>query len=125
MPGGWATSSSPASQRIVGFDQLQLGLAALEQGREQVLEVPVDDVEGGEEPLASLLVEAADRAAQPLDRLGQVVALGDQPVAARLDLGELLVGAQVDGAEPLALLAQGVELALDLAPPPAGARRAR
>ena len=65
-------------------------------------------------PLAALLVEAADGGAEPLDRLRQIVALGDQPVAARLDLGELDVGAEVDGAEPLALLAQGFELLLDL-----------
>ena len=36
----------PGLERIVGFDQLQLGLAALEQGLEQVLKVPVDDLEG-------------------------------------------------------------------------------
>ena len=114
LPGGWATSSRPASSGIVGFDQLQLGLAALEQGREQVLEMAVDDLEGGDEPLAPLLVQGMDRAAQALDRLGQVVALGDQLVAAIEDLDELLVGAQVDGAEPLALLAQIVEPALDL-----------
>ena len=76
--------------------------------------MPVDDLERGDEPLAPLLVQGMDRAAQALDRLGQVVALGDQLVAAIEDLDELLVGAQVDGAEPLALLAQIVEPALDL-----------
>ena len=74
----------------------------------------VDDLERGEEPLASFLVQGMDRAAQALDRLGQVVALGDQLVAAVENLVELLVGAQVDGAEPLALVAQIVEPALDL-----------
>ena len=74
----------------------------------------VDDLERGDEALAPLLVQGMDRAAQALDRLGQVVALGDQLVAAIENLDELLVGAQVDGAEPLALLAQIVEPALDL-----------
>ena len=78
----------PGFERIVGFDQLKLGLAALEQGLEQVLKVAVDDFEGGDEPLAALLVEAADGGPEPLDRLGQIIALGDQPVAACLDLGE-------------------------------------
>ena len=66
------------------------------------------------EPLAPLLVQRADRAAQALDRFGQVVALGDKLVAARQNLDEFVVGAQVDRAEPLALLAQVLELALDL-----------
>ena len=74
----------------------------------------VDDLESGDEALAPFLVQGMDRAAQALDRLGQVVALGDKLVAAVEDLVELLVGAQVDGAEPLALLAQIVEPALDL-----------
>ena len=74
----------------------------------------VDDVESGDEPLAPLLIEGANRAAQALDRFGQIVALGDELVAARKDLNEFVVGAQVDRAEPLALLAQILELALDL-----------
>ena len=48
-------------ERIVGFDQLQLGRAAAEQMGEQPLELAVDDVEGGEQPLAALAVEALDR----------------------------------------------------------------
>ena len=52
--------------------------------------------------------------AQALDRFGQIVALGDELVAARQDLDEFVVGAQVDRAEPLALLAQILELAFDL-----------
>src|SRR5271165_2989617 len=74
----------------------------------------VDHVEGGDEALAAFLVERADRLSQALDRFAQVVALGDQLVAARLDLGELVVRAQVYRAEPLALLLQRLELALDL-----------
>ena len=68
-------------ERIVGFDQLQFRLAALEQGREQILEMAVDDIESGDEPLAPLLIERANRAAQALDRFGQIVALGDELVA--------------------------------------------
>ena len=74
-----------------------------------------------EEALAPLLVEVVDGVAQPLDRLGQVVALGDQPLAAARDFGEFLVGAQIDGAQALALLAQALELAFD----EAGFRRRR
>src|SRR5579883_2417086 len=74
----------------------------------------VDDVEGGDEPFAALLVQAADRDAQALYRLDQIVAFGDEPRAAGLDFDELLVSAQIDRAEPLALLFQILELALDL-----------
>ena len=63
----------------------------------------VDLVEGGEQALAALLVEAGDRGAQFLDRFGEVVALGHHLVALRLDLGEFVLGAQIDGAEPFAI----------------------
>src|SRR6202020_1904747 len=96
-------------ERIIGFDQLQLSLAALEQGRKQILEMVVDDVESGDEPLAPLLIEGANRAAQALDRFGQIVALGDELVAACPNLNEFVVRAQVDRAEPLALPAQILE----------------
>ena len=77
LPGGRARISRPGLERIVGFDQLQLGRAAAEQMREQPLEMAVDDVEGGEQPLAALAVEALDRLAQLADRLDHVLALGD------------------------------------------------
>ena len=114
LPGGWARSSKSGLERILGFDQLQFRLAALEQGRKQVPEMRVDDLESGDEPHAPLLVQGMDRAAQALDCFGQVVALGDKLVPARQNLDEFVVGAQVDGAEPLALLAQVLEPALDL-----------
>ena len=70
-------------ERIVGFGELQLRRAAAEEVGEQPLEVRVDRVEGGEQPLAALAVEAADALAQALDRRDQVVALGDQRIAPR------------------------------------------
>ena len=51
-------------------------LAALEQGGEQAAEMAVDLLEGGEQTGAALAVQAADRAAQPVDRLAQFLALG-------------------------------------------------
>ncbi len=74
----------------------------------------VDNVESGDEPLAPFLIEGANRGPQAFDRLSQVVGLGDELVAGSQDLDQLVVGAQVDGAEPLALLAQVLEPALDL-----------
>ena len=41
--------------------------------------------------------------AQPCDRLDQIVALGGQRGVLRFDLAQLLLGAQVDGAEPFAV----------------------
>src|SRR5258707_1148472 len=43
----------------------------------------IDDIESGDKPLAPLLIESANRAAQALDRFGQIVAFGDELVAAR------------------------------------------
>ena len=66
------------------------------------------------EALAPFLVEALDGEAQFADRFGEVVALGDELGIFLLDLGEFLVGAQIDGAEPLAIGAQVFERPLDL-----------
>src|SRR3712207_7567420 len=55
-------------ERIVRFDQLEMGLAALEQGGEEAPEMAVDLLEGGEQPHPALAVEAPDRAAQAVDR---------------------------------------------------------
>ena len=74
---------------------------------------PFTTCERGQQPLARLAVEALDALAQPLDRFGQIVALGDQAGVLRLDLVQLFLGAQVDGAEPLAVAAQLVEPFLD------------
>ena len=61
----------PRLQRIVGIDQGQMGLPALKQLREQPPEMLVDGFECGAKAFASLAVEIADRAAQPIDRFGQ------------------------------------------------------
>ena len=41
-------------ERIVGFDQLQLGRSASEQRREQLAEMLIDDLERAEQPFAAL-----------------------------------------------------------------------
>ena len=74
----------------------------------------VDGLERGQQPLARFLVEAADALAQPLDGFDQVVALGGQRRVLGLDLAQLFLGAQVDGAEPFAVAAQLLEVGLDL-----------
>ena len=60
------------------------------------------------------LVEALDALAQPLDGFDQVVAFGGQRRVLGLDLAQLFLGAQIDGAEPLAVAAQLFEVFLDL-----------
>ena len=74
----------------------------------------VDGLERGQQPLARLAVEALDALAQPLDGFDQVVALGGQRRVLGLDLAQLFLGAQIDGAEPLAVAAQLFEVFLDL-----------
>ena len=78
LPGGRARISRPGLERILRFDQLQLGGAAAEEMREQPLEMAVDDVERREQPFAAFAIEAVDRLAQLADRLDHVVAFGDQ-----------------------------------------------
>src|SRR5690606_24507134 len=98
----------------IRFGELEFGRAAAEKVREQALEMAVDGVEGGGEPFAPLAVEAADPLAQALDRLDEIVAFRHQPVAPGADLARLLVGAQVDPAETLALLTITLQPRLDL-----------
>ena len=52
---------------------------------------------------AAFAVEAADRSAQPVDRLAQLVALGERCGTAGLELGQLALGDEIDRAEPLAV----------------------
>src|SRR3546814_12806994 len=51
----------PRLQRIIRIDQRQMRAAALEQGREQRSEMPVDLLERRQQPRAALAVEIADR----------------------------------------------------------------
>ena len=75
----------------------------------------VHHIEGGKQTLAALAVEAADGLAQALDGLDEVVPLAGDVVVLGLELGQLLVGAQVDGAEALPVVLEGMKLGFDLA----------
>ena len=79
-----------------------------------MLEVLVDLLERGQQPLARLAVEALDAEPQLLDRLDQVVALGGERSVLGLDLAQFLFGTQIDRAQPLAFAAQTFESFLDL-----------
>ena len=48
----------PGLERILGFDELQLGRAAAEQGLEKALEMRVHRGEGGRQPLGAFAVQA-------------------------------------------------------------------
>ena len=106
--------SRPGLERIVALDQMQRGLAAAEQFDEQPLEMAVDDLERGQQPLARLAVEALDALAQPLDGFHQIVAFGGERGVLGFDLAQFFLGAQIDRAEPLAVAAQLFEIFLDL-----------
>ncbi len=82
--------------------------------REQPLEVAVDHIEGGKQALAALAVEALDRLAQLADRLDHVLAFRNDRLQPLGKLPLLLLGAQIDRAEPLALDLQPVEPLFDL-----------
>ena len=78
------------------------------------LKCVVHHFERRQQPLARFAVEVLDALAEALDRLDQVVALLGETVMLGLDLAQLFLGAQIDGAEPLALAADAVELGLDV-----------
>jgi hypothetical protein len=72
----------------------------------------VDDLERGGESFAGFAIQVLDPGAKPFDRLDKVVALGGQCGVLRLDLAQFLFGAQIDGAEPLALAPQTFQVLL-------------
>ena len=76
----------PGLQRIVVLGQGQMGTPAAEQPGEQLLEMLVDHLEGGQQPLAPLAVEAGDALAQPGDGADQIAALVLQAGELGLDL---------------------------------------
>src|SRR3546814_17435114 len=110
-----STCALPIFQRIIRIDQRQMRAAALEQGREQRSEMPVDLLERRQQPRAALAVEIADRPAQPVDRLLQLVALGDAGGAAFLNLGEFALGDKIDRAKPFAVARQAFKQGRTLA----------
>ena len=123
LPGRLRQNFEAGFERIVVLDELQLRGAAAEQLGEQALEVRVDDGERRQQALARLAIEALDAEPQPLDRLDEIVALGDQRRVLGLDLAQLLLGAQIDGAETLAVALELVEVGFDFGD--VGQRRVR
>ena len=77
--------------------------------REQSLEMAVHHVEGGKQALAAFAVQALDRLAQLADRLDDVLAFRDDRFQPLGKLPLLLLGAQIDRTQPLALDLQPVE----------------
>src|SRR5258707_12167295 len=61
-----------AVERVAVANPGEFRLAAAEQPRKQLREVPVQLLEGGDEPPAAFLVQRADPLPQPRDRLGQI-----------------------------------------------------
>jgi len=89
-----------------------LRLAAVEQMGEQLAEGGVDRVERRQQPGAALAVQLRDAMAQAGDGGLQIVLFGGELGALGLDLGRVLLGAQVDRAQRLALAAQARDIDL-------------
>ena len=102
-------------ERVVRFGQRQMGAAAAVEAGEQGLEMPVDGVEGVEEPRPAFAVQGGDRPAEPLDRADQVVALGLVFLDPFAEFLRFLLGAVVDRAHAVALAQQPLQ-------PPFGVR---
>ncbi len=85
-------------------------LPALEQAGEQLAEMCVHRLEGVAQALAAFAIEIADRAAQTVDRLGQLFLLGGIGAVFFLDPRQLLCGDEVDRADALAAGGEAVHL---------------
>ena len=88
-----------ALERVVRLEELDLGVAALEDQGEDIAEVRVDLFEGLEELGLALLVDLADGLARRVDGIAEVLPLLDEEIEALLLLDELLLGHEVDGLE--------------------------
>src|SRR5690606_22002737 len=66
----------PGFERIVRIDELEMRLPAVEQRREEALKMAVHRLERREQPRATFAVEAADRTAEAVHRLRQLLDLG-------------------------------------------------
>jgi hypothetical protein len=71
--------------------------------------MPVHRLERREQPRPSLAVQAADRSAQPVDRLGQFRSFRQRCRSFRLQRGEFRLGDEVDRSDSLTLRRQPLE----------------
>ena len=78
-------------------------LAAVEQRGEQAPEMRVDLPVGVQQPDPAFAIEVADRPAQPVDCLGQLFRFLGALDACFVELGQLLLGDEIDRADALAL----------------------
>jgi hypothetical protein len=104
----------PTLQRVLGFQHFQPRLAAAEQRREKALEMPVDRIEGCLQAGAAFGVDLRDARAQLGDGRLDVALLLVHARELLRQAGELLVGLQVDTAQPLAVGLEAQELAVGL-----------
>ena len=79
---------------------------------EQQGEIFIHLVEGGQQPLAALPIERGNAAAQCLDRIFQIGLFTDQRGVFLPDLLGVLFGAQIDGAQGIALLPEPYDVCL-------------
>ena len=68
-------------------------------------------LERGQQPRAAFAVEAADRAAQAVDRLAKLFAFCNARALLLFELGQFVGGNQVDRTNPFALALHAVEAA--------------
>jgi len=114
LAGRAGVNLQPRLQRILGFGEGELCLAALEQLGEEVLEVLVHALEGFEQPLAPLAVQGSDRLAQFGDGGNEIVALAGEEGKPLLDKDEHpRAGATLEGLAKLEPAFAGMGAALD------------
>ena len=101
--------SRPLSSGSPSPTQASSALPPPNRPLEQLAEMAVELLEGGEQPAAAFLIERADAVPQSRNRGGQIVALALQAFEAGLDLGHLLLGDQIDRADAFALAQHAFE----------------
>ena len=99
----------PGFQWVVRFDELQMGLATVEQCGEKAAEMTIDRLEGGQEPRPPFPVQAADGSAKAVDGEPQFLAFALAVGSSFLQFGKFAFGNEIDRPDPLAVEIEAFE----------------
>src|SRR3546814_1924107 len=80
------------SSDVCSSDLFEMRLPAVEERREETLEMAIHRLERREQPRAALAIEAADRTAEAVDRLRQFLDLGGASLTLGIEFDEFVGG---------------------------------
>src|SRR3546814_13981155 len=92
------------SSDVCSSDLFEMRLPAVEERREETLEMAIHRLDRREQPRAALAIEAADRDAEAVQRLRPFLALGGASLTLGIEFDKFLRGAEIARDVPPAVL---------------------